>query len=165
MSRSSMFRTHHDLAPATREKSIALLNRHLADHVDLYSQIKQAHWNVKGPHFIQLHLFFDTIAEEIEEHIDTIAERATALGGRAMGTTRMAAKESRLPEYPAAVAGLQHVEALVERVAAVAKSTRAAIDIADKAGDAGTTDLFTQISRDLDKQLWMLEAHLQSPKP
>src|SRR5262249_55073313 len=113
-----------------------------------------------------LHLLFDSLAEEVEGHIDEIAERATALGGIALGTSRMAAAASRLPEYPtAAVNGRQHLEALVARYAAVAKSTRAAIDSATDFGDADPADLFTGVSRELDKNLWFLESHLQADEP
>jgi starvation-inducible DNA-binding protein len=154
------FSTKNDLSPAVREKAIALLNQQLADTSDLYSQTKQAHWNVKGMQFYQLHLLFDTLAESIEEYIDLIAERATALGGTALGTARMSALASRLPEYPIeAVEGPQHLEALSSRFADVAKTSRAAIDTASSFGDADTADVFTEVSRGMDQHLWMLEAH------
>src|SRR5262249_43910701 len=122
-----------------------------------------AHWNVKGPEFFQLHELFDDLAEGVEGYIDMVAERATALGGEAMGTVRMAASASRLAEYPTTLKrGIQHVEALAERYGQVAAGVRAAIDTADKVGDKDTADLFTEISRGLDKHLWFLEAHLQS---
>jgi starvation-inducible DNA-binding protein len=156
------FPTHIDLPGETRQSIVKLLNQQLADTFDLQSQVKQAHWNVKGPTFIALHELFDKLAEELEDNIDETAERVTQLGGVAMGTARMAAAHSRLPEYPEAVSGKEHVTALVERYAALAKTTRAAIDAADKIGDADTADIFTQISRELDKNLWFLEAHLQS---
>ncbi len=161
MAKVKTFATKNDLAPGVREKAIALLNQHLADSSDLYSQTKQAHWNVKGMQFYQLHELFDKLAEEVEEYIDLIAERATALGGTALGTVRMAAETSRLPEYPRdAVDGRQHVEALTARFATLAKTTRAAIDAAASFGDVDTSDLFTEVSRGLDKHLWFLEAHL-----
>jgi starvation-inducible DNA-binding protein len=156
------FPTRIDLPGETRQSMIKLLNQQLADTFDLQSQIKQAHWNVKGPTFIALHEFFDKLAEEMADAVDLTAERVTTLGGTAMGTARMAAASSRLPEYPEAIAGKEHLTALADRYAALAKSTRAAIDLADKAGDADTADLFTQVSRDLDKNLWFIEAHLQS---
>lgn len=163
MAKSKTFATKNDLAPDVREKAIPLLNQHLADTLDLYSQTKQAHWNVKGMHFLQLHELFDTLAEAIEEYIDLIAERATALGGTALGTVRMSAGASRLPEYPlAAVDGRQHVEALTARFASLAKTSRAAIEAAAAFGDTDTSDLFTEVSRGLDKDLWFLEAHLTS---
>jgi starvation-inducible DNA-binding protein len=156
------FPTRIDIPQEARQSLIKLLNQQLADTFDLQSQVKQAHWNVKGPTFIALHELFDKLAEELEDHIDTIAERATALGGVAMGTARMAAASSRLPEYPDVAGGKEHVTALSDRYGALAKSTRAAIDAADKLGDSDTADLFTQVSRDLDKNLWFLEAHLQA---
>lgn len=160
---SARFDTRNDLAPDVRRDMVALLNQQLADTFDLMSQTKQAHWNVKGPQFISLHEMFDEFAEGLEGHIDNIAERATALGGYATGTVRMAAAASRLPEYPTdAIADLDHVRALIERYAALAASTRRAIGIADEAGDRDTADLFAQVSRDLDKWLWFLEAHVQA---
>jgi starvation-inducible DNA-binding protein len=162
MTQPRNFSTRNDLTADVREKVIALLNQHLADTSDLYSQTKQAHWNVKGPHFYQLHLLFDSLAESIEGYVDLIAERVTALGGTALGTLRMAARASRLPEYPIeAVDGLQHVDALATRFAQLAKSSRSAIDSAALIGDADTTDIFTEVSRGLDQNLWFLEAHLQ----
>jgi len=157
-----LFPTRIDLPQEKREAVVALLNQQLADMFDLYSQLKQAHWNVKGPQFYSLHELFDKLAEELEDFIDLVAERATALGGMAMGTVRMASAASRLPEYPPeAVEGLQCVKALADRYASLAATTRAAIDTAAEHGDMGTSDLFTEVSRGLDKALWFLEAHLQ----
>jgi len=154
--------TRNDLDARLRERMIGLLNPQLADTMDLYTQVKQAHWNVKGPHFIALHELYDKLAEELEDPIDDIAERVTALGAVARGTARIAAGESRLPELPlASLDGLKLTALLADRYAALAKSTRAAIESADHAGDADTADLFTGISRGLDKALWFLEAHLQ----
>ena len=156
------FETDVDLPAATREAMIALLNQELADTSDLYSQTKQAHWNVKGIHFYQLHLLFDQLAEKRVGEADELAERATELGGYALGTVRMAAANSRLPEVPTDInAGIDYVRALVERYGIHANNTRAAIDEADQAGDADTADLFSAISRELDKDLWFLQAHLQ----
>jgi starvation-inducible DNA-binding protein len=161
-----MFSTRIDLPAASREKLVALLNRQLADTFDLLSQTKQAHWNVKGPQFFQLHELFDKLAEEVEEYVDLIAERATTLGGTALGTARMAAAASRLPEFPLDLKKAQEfVEALADRYAALAKTSRAAIDDGDELGDANTADLFTQVSRGLDMNLWFLEAHLQDRSP
>lgn len=156
------FRTSIDLPAKVRGQVIPVLNQQLADSTDLFTQIKAAHWNVKGPQFIALHELFDKLAEEVEGHTDSIAERATALGGLATGTVRQAAAATRLPELPTTnVQGTGLVRALVERYAALAASTRAAIEAATALGDAGTADLFTGISRELDKSLWFLEAHLQ----
>jgi starvation-inducible DNA-binding protein len=157
-----MFKTRNDLPLELREPIIALLNQQLADTFDLQSQTKQAHWNVKGMHFIQLHELFDKLAEEIEEYVDLIAERATTLGGTALGTARMSAAATRLPEFPLDLSdGRPFVEALVDRFAALAKTSRAAIDAANELRDADTADLFTEVSRGLDMNLWFLEAHLQ----
>lgn len=113
---SHLFATRNDLPEAVRKQAVSLLNQHLADATDLYSQIKQAHWNVKGMHFQQLHELFDKLADGVEDYVDLIAERATALGGVALGTVRMSASSSRLPEYPVdAISGEQHVEALTAR--------------------------------------------------
>lgn len=156
------FTTAIDLAGNIRTRMIELLNQQLADTSDLYSQTKQAHWNVKGAQFMQLHLLFDKLAEEVEESIDTIAERVTALGGMATGTVRMAAAASRLPEWPLDIVdSLPVVEELVVRYGDLAASTREAIKTAAEAGDADTADLFTVQSRALDKSLWFLQAHLQ----
>ncbi len=160
---SKTFATHIDLAPEVRKQMVALLNQLLADIFDLYSQTKQAHWNVKGPQFYALHELFDRLAGDLEGYIDMIAERATALGGLATGTARMAAAASRLPDLPLdVVEGQEVVKALVERFAQVAASTRAAIQEAEQAGDMGTADLFTEVVRGLDKGLWFLEAHIQA---
>lgn len=156
------FPTSIDLLEADREPLIALLNAHLADTADLYSQIKQAHWNVKGPDFFQLHQLFDQMATEVFPYVDLIAERATALGGVARGTARMAAANSTLPEYPVeAVEGQAHLKALIDRYALFTANIRKAIDLADEHYDRSTADLFTEISRTVDKQLWFLEAHVQ----
>lgn len=156
------FPTHIDMPENDRQPLIELLNGRLADTADLYSQLKQAHWNVKGPNFFQLHLLFDQLAGEVFPFIDLIAERATALGGVALGTARMAAASSTLPEYPVeATEGQRHLKALIERYAIFTDSIRKAIDVADKHHDLSTADLFTEISRAVDKQLWFLEAHIQ----
>lgn len=162
MAKTKTFRTHVDLAMDVRVEMIALCNAQLADTSDLFTQVKQSHWNVKGHEFYQLHLLFDSLAERLLGHIDLIAERATQLGGKAQGTARMAATHSRLPELPDDIdEGLAYVAALVDRYGLLATTTRAAIDTADTAGDIDTSDLFTEISRALDKDLWFLEAHIQ----
>jgi starvation-inducible DNA-binding protein len=151
-----------DLPAATREKLIALLNQNLADTLDLLLQAKQAHWNVKGCSFIALHELFDKVAEVAEEGADLLAERVTALAGNAEGTVQVVAQRSRLAAYPLDISqGRDHVQRLADAIAAVAKNVRAAIDEAGKLGDQGTADLFTEISRELDKQLWFVEAHVQ----
>ena len=160
-----MFDTRNDLSADTRTKTIRLLNARLADAIDLGLQTKFAHWNVKGPHFIALHELFDTIAGQIEEQVDTIAERVTALGGTANGTLGAVARATSLPAYPENIAdGLAHVEALAGAVADFARKVRSAIDEAAGLQDADTADLFTGVSRETDKQLWFLEAHLHGSR-
>ena len=160
-----MFKTKNDLPEAARVKAVELLNARLADCIDLQTQCKQAHWNVKGPNFIALHELFDKINEEVEDYVDDIAERAVSLGGVAEGTARMVAKRSSLAEYPASAAdGRSHVEALSSALAAFGKLARKAIDQANELNDLDTADLFTEISRGIDKWLWFVEAHLQAER-
>lgn len=156
------FRTSVDIPPGSREKINKVLNQHLADSFDLMSQVKQAHWNVKGSDFWQLHELFDEVAARAAEWVDELAERITALGGYANGTVRMAAAASTLPEFPTEITeSMDYVRAVADRLAAFTDSARAAIDQTDKLGDANTADLFTEISRCADKYLYFLEAHLQ----
>ena len=160
---ASRFATSIEIPADPREKLNRILNQQLADTADLFSQIKHAHWNVKGANFYQLHLLFDQLAACAAEWSDLIAERIAQLGGYAKGTVRMAASSSTLAEFPsAAVDGLEHVRALVAVHANYAASTREAIDQSDKLEDPTTADLFTEVSRDIDKNLWFLEAHLQA---
>jgi starvation-inducible DNA-binding protein len=157
------FRTHIEIPANKRAELIDRLNQSLANTFDLLSQTKQAHWNVKGKDFYQLHLLFDEIAGELEDFVDKVAERVASLGGYALGTVRMAAEHSALPEYPTdAIEGKAHVAALVERFGRYAAHVRAAIGETDELGDPTTADLYTDISRTIDKRLWFLEAHLQS---
>jgi starvation-inducible DNA-binding protein len=155
--------TKIDIAKGNREKITAILNARLADAIDLKSQAKQAHWNVKGPHFIGLHELFDRVSTETEGHIDEIAERITSLGGTAMGTVRVAAQTSSLSEYPLEITdGDAHVDALSTALSDFGKKVRAGIDETDELEDKDTADLFTEISRSIDKLLWFVEAHQQS---
>jgi len=156
------FATRIDIPEDARGSLIELINARLADSFDLYSQLKQAHWNVKGSDFYQLHLLYDQVAEDVFPYVDEIAERATQLGGQALGTARMAASASSLDEYPVdAVEGADTVNAVADRLAAYAASVREAIDTAADLGDQSTSDLFTEISRTVDKYLWFVEAHQQ----
>jgi len=157
-----MYKTKIDLSEKTRRSVIVILNDRLADAIDLQSQVKQAHWNVKGPHFIALHELFDKISDVVLEHIDEIAERVTSLGGTAEGTVTVAAKRSKLKNYPLSItAGRDHLFYLSTQISVFGKAVRAAIDDTAELGDADTADLFTGVSRELDKYLWFLEAHLQ----
>jgi starvation-inducible DNA-binding protein len=157
-----MHNTRIDLSAEKREAAIRLLSDRLADLIDLQLQTKQAHWNVKGPNFIAIHELFDDIAGEIEEHVDAVAERITAFGGTAEGTLAAVGKRTSLAPYPLNISSSRdHLDALATAVSKAGKAIRAAIDQSDEIGDKGTSDLFTGISRDLDKKLWFLESHLQ----
>jgi len=159
----TLYASRIDLAEDARRALVALLNQTLATTLDLKTQVKQAHWNVKGLDFYQLHELFDEMAGELEGYVDMVAERVTALGGLALGTARIAAERSALPEYLlAAVSGVEHLTALADRYAIYAKHVRGAISDADGLEDADTADLYTEISREIDKRLWFLEAHLQA---
>jgi starvation-inducible DNA-binding protein len=149
------------LPEATRERVAELLNKRLADCIDLQTQCKQAHWNVKGPSFIALHKLFDDVNEDVEEYVDLIAERVVQLGGVAQGTARMVAGRTTLQEYPLVADGEAHVDALSSALAAFGGVTRKAIDQVDELGDADTVDILTEISRGTDKWLWFVEAHQQ----
>ena len=157
-----MYKTKIDLSEKVRRNVVVILNDRLAEAIDLQSQIKQAHWNVKGPHFIALHELFDKISDAVLEQIDEIAERVTSLGGTAEGTVAVAARRSKLKNYPLSItSGKDHLFYLSTQVAAFGKVVRSAIDDTDELGDKNTADLLTGISRELDKYLWFLEAHLQ----
>ena len=157
-----MYKTKIDLSEKTRRNVIVILNDRLADAIDLQSQVKQAHWNVKGPHFIALHELFDKISDAVLEQIDEIAERITSLGGTAEGTVAVAAKRSKLKNYPLSItAGKDHLFYMSTQLSVFGKAARSAIDQSDELGDADSADLFTQISREIDKYLWFVEAHLQ----
>jgi starvation-inducible DNA-binding protein len=156
-----VYPTRNDLPEEARGSLVDLLDERLADAIDLQTQLKQAHWNVKGPTFQPLHELFDKINEDVEEYVDLIAERAVQLGGVVHGTARQVASRSTLPEYPAARDGRQHLGAVATALAAFGEAARAGIGRSDGLGDADTADLFTEISRGTDKWLWMVEAHLQ----
>ncbi len=158
-----MYSTANDLSEKIRAETVRLLNARLADAIDLQTQAKQAHWNVKGPNFIALHKLFDEVVEAVEDYVDEIAERAVELGGTVEGTARSVAKRSTLSEYPLQIStGKEHVAALTAVLGNFGKNVRAAIAEADRIGDADSTDLFTQISRGVDKWLWFVEAHSQA---
>jgi starvation-inducible DNA-binding protein len=157
------YETLNDLPKTSREQIINLLNQRLADAIDLQSQVKQAHWNVKGPHFIGLHKLFDEIYDAVSDYVDLIAERAVQLGGVAHGTVRVAAESSRLDQYPPDIStGQAHVVALSRALAEFGRGARMGIDEADGFDDADTADILTEISRGTDQWLWFVEAHLQA---
>ena len=158
-----MHETKNDLPEKIRLQVATLLQERLADATDLMIQAKQAHWNVKGPSFIALHELFDKISEDSEEYVDLIAERIVQLGGVAEGTIQLAAKRSKLPEYPLNISrGSEHVAALSGTLALFGELTRKAIDQASELKDADTADILTEISRGTDKYLWFVEAHAQA---
>jgi len=158
-----MHTTKIDIPAEKRQALIELLNQRLADVADLKSQAKQAQWNVKGMNFIALHELFDQVATAAEAHTDLIAERITTLGGAAYGTVRQAALKSKLSEYPLEITdGTGHVDALSSALADFGRFVRKNIDEAADIGDQDTADLLTEISRETDKNLWFVEAHIQS---
>lgn len=161
----AMYETENDLPKDRRSQLNALMNQRLADAVDLQLQMKQAHWNVKGPSFIALHELFDKVSEAVESYVDMIAERIVQLGGIAEGTVRIAASRTRLPEYSPEIAeGTAHVESVARALSTFGKEVRSTIDDANAFDDAGTADLFTEVSRGIDKWLWFVEAHSQANK-
>jgi starvation-inducible DNA-binding protein len=146
--------------------AVALLQARLADAIDMSLITKQAHWNLKGPQFIGVHLMLDNFRKEQDEFVDTMAERITQLGGTALGTTQVVASSTKLPPYPVDIYQVSdHIHALIERYALVANAIRDNIDEVDEAGDPDTADIFTEVSRGIDKQLWFLEAHTQEQSP
>jgi starvation-inducible DNA-binding protein len=155
-----MHQTRNTLPENIRNKSIELLNKHLAAAIDLHAQVKQAHWNVRGANFIAIHELFDKVAGEVEDYSDSIAERAAALGGTAHGTIQVATKHSFLVPYSLGIADAKdHIFEVSGALAAFGQSARQAIDESAGYGDADTADVFTEISRGIDYQLWLVESH------
>jgi len=153
--------THNTLAENIREQSVALLNKHLAAAIDLHGQTKQAHWNVRGPNFIAIHELFDRVSTEVESFSDLIAERTRGLGGTAQGTIQTAVENSFLVPYRLSIADeQQHTFAVASALAAFGQSVREASDQAADFGDMTTADLFTELSRGIDQQLWFVESHI-----
>jgi starvation-inducible DNA-binding protein len=158
-----LYETKNDLEKDTRVEVIALLNQRLAEAIDLQTQCKQAHWNVKGPAFIALHKLFDEINEDVEEYVDEVAERIVQLGGIAEGTVGAVEERSKLPDYPIGIAtGAEHVAALSDALSAFGRAARITIAEMDELEDAGSADMLTGISRGIDKWLWFVEAHQQA---
>ena len=154
--------TRNDLPDNTRKSMIALLNARLVDAIDLRLAIKQAHWNVKGPTFIAVHELFDQIQARVDTFVDDIAERSVALGGLVAGTSQAVAKGTQLKPYSTTITDEKdHLKALADHVSSFGKLAREAIGAADEADDKDTADLFTGVSRQMDKDLWFIEAHLQ----
>ena len=157
-----VYPTKNDLPEASRLEAITLLNQRLAEAIDLQTQCKQAHWNVKGPTFIALHKLFDEINEDVEEYVDLIAERVVQLGGVAEGTVGVVADRSMLVDYPIGLStGAEHVAALSDALAMFGRAVRLGIEEMNELEDAGSADILTEISRGVDKWLWFVEAHQQ----
>jgi len=158
-----MYKSSVGVPEEHRQTIVALLGERLADSADLRSQVKWAHWNLKGLHFIQLHELFDSIASRLDDQTDALAERITTLGGVAHATAREVASRSTLNEADLKASDASSMlKFLVHNVAHHANALRNAVGDSDKLGDPITSDLFTTLTRDLDKDLWFLEAHLQS---
>ncbi len=156
--------SRNNLNSNARHVAIELLNARLADGLDLALITKQAHWNLKGLQFIGIHEMLDGFRGEQDDFNDTMAERIAQLGGTAFGTTQDITKSSQLTAYPTDIYAIQdHLAALIDRFSVAANAVRESIDQADEAGDADTADIFTEVSRGLDKQLWFLESHTQEP--
>jgi starvation-inducible DNA-binding protein len=162
---TKMYVTGVDILVENRVELNALMNRRLASAVDLQMQLKQAHWNVKGPSFIGLHELFDKVGEAVELYVDLIAERIVQLGGIAEGTVRVAGARSQLDEYPLTIAdGMVHVVAVATALSTFGHEARLSIIEATELDDADTADLFTEVSRGIDKWLWFVQAHSQATK-
>ena len=156
-----MHPTRNTLPESIRAQSVEMLNNHLAACIDLHGQVKQAHWNVRGPGFMAVHQLFDQVSEQVEIFSDQLAERAGGLGGIAQGTVQMAAKRSFLVPYNLGIADEnKHLFAVSGSLAAFGQSVRDAAAQAMKIGDADTSDLLTEISRGIDQQLWFVESHV-----
>lgn len=155
----------HDLPLEEQKGIIALLNQRLAESIDLSSQIKQAHWNVKGHNFLNLHELFDRVHAANESYVDMIGERIAQLNGFAEGTIRIAAARSRLSDHQVGqIHASDHIEEISRSMRAFRNEVRGTIAEADDVDDIETVDIFTDISRGLDKWLWYLEAHTQVKK-
>lgn len=157
-----MHNTRMSLPEKDRIEIVTILNKTLASVLDLYAQLKQAHWNLKGPEFIALHLLFDKIAEEVEEQADIVAERIMTLGGSALGTIQEIANNTSLRTYPTNIfAAADHIEHLTHNIAILGEKARENIDQMAELDDMVTNDMYISLARMLDKNLWFIEAHAQ----
>jgi starvation-inducible DNA-binding protein len=160
------YATKNDLPDDSRREGIGLLNQRLADCIDLQTQAKQAHWNVKGPTFIALHKLFDEINEDVEGYVDLLAERVVQLGGVAEGTVGVVAERTTLVDYPLGLTtGAEHVAALSDALAEFGRTVRVGIEEMNELEDAASADILTEICRGVDKWLWFVEAHQQGTTP
>lgn len=157
-----MYRSPSHLPETARVQIAQALNASLADGLDLFSQIKVAHWNIKGPQFAALHPLFETFAVSLANHTDTFAERAVTLGARAFGTSRHVAAHSRLPDYPQETTrDVEHVRLLADRFDAFLEGLRESRTVAEQHGDTDTVDVFTQVITEFEKHAWFLRATLE----
>jgi starvation-inducible DNA-binding protein len=156
-----MYRSPSALSEPARVAIAKSLNERLADGLDLHSQIKVAHWNIKGPNFASLHPLFETFANSLALHNDTIAERAVTLGALAYGTVRHVAQTSRLPEYISdTTRDLDHVRLLAERIEVYLEGMRASRKVAETEVDVDTVDMLTGMISEFEKHAWFLRATL-----
>lgn len=157
-----LYPTKNDLPEAVRREVVGLLNVRLAEAIDLQTQCKQAHWNVKGPSFIALHKLFDEVNGAVAEYVDLLAERVVQLGGIAEGTIGVVEERSTLVDYPLGLrTGEEHAAALSDALAQFGRSARMGIEEMTELNDADSADILTEISRGIDQWLWFVEAHLQ----
>lgn len=162
---TNSYSMRNDLTAQVCAAAVESLNQRLADAIDLQLQAKHAHWNVKGPSFFALHQLFEKIAVEVAGHADLIAERAVQLGGVAEGAVQAVVQRSELSPYPLRIdAGVDHVRALARALAALAAKMRGSIAEAEQAVDPVTVDILTEVCRDIEKLLWLVEAHAQTPR-
>ncbi len=154
--------TRNSLLQNARIEIVALLQDRLADSIDLMLPAKQAHWNVKGPHFIPLHELFDKVYSDTEGFVDLIAERIVQLGGVAEGTIRAAVGRSGLPEYSLDISsGHKHVAEFAHTLSFYGETISSGIALATQLEDVNTADILTQVSRGADTNLGLVEAHEQ----
>jgi len=157
-----MHHTKNSLSEKDRVELIPMLNTTLASLIDLYTQVKQAHWNVKGQGFFAVHELLDDVAEQVEEHVDIVAERAVMLGGTALGTLEKARENTQLRTYPVDIYAIKdHIEHLTHNIAILSESAREYLKDAEQRGDIATSDVYVALLKTLDKNLWFLEAHVQ----
>ncbi len=157
-----MSRKNNALPEEQQAKLIEMLNRRLADAIDLQLRSRQAYWNVKGPHFMALRELFDKVTQGVEEYANLIAERIVQLGGKAEGTALTVAGRSSLDGYRLSSAdGNSHIDALSTTLTDFGKHARYASDQATELKDADTAAIFTEIARGLDKWLWFVETSQQ----
>jgi starvation-inducible DNA-binding protein len=151
------------LSDQDRKGVVDILNNLLADEYVLYTTTRNYHWNVVGPQFHDLHKFFESQYEELNEVVDEVAERVRALGGTALGTLTEFLKHTRQKEYPGqSASALEMVKNLLMGHEAIVQSLRVDLEsCADKFHDIGTNDFLTGLMERHEKMAWMLRAMLE----